>query len=106
MCQEIKNKNDLDRLRDGLTTIRQDYTQMGTTTGVENDKNAYQQRKSNDVKLDRGLHEPWEWYDKCRYRSRNANLFTADQNLKVNEKKYSSAIYTRQNPNGDRNGYE
>jgi hypothetical protein len=34
-------------------------------------------------------------------RSRNQNLFTADQNLKGN-----SGIFTRQNPNGNRYGYE
>ena len=34
-------------------------------------------------------------------------LFTADQNLKNNNGLgVSGAIYTRQNPNGNRNGYE
>ena len=33
-------------------------------------------------------------------------LFTADQNLNENRLDISSAIYTRQNPNGNRRGYE
>ena len=36
----------------------------------------------------------------------NTGLFTADQRLKKNTLGDSSAIYTRQNPNGNRNGYE
>ena len=102
MCQEVNNdQNDLDRLRDGLNINRQDYTNMGT-----DDKASHAARKADNVKTDRGLHESWEWYDKCRYRERNQGLFTADQNLNKNEKGYSSAVFTRQNPNGNRNGYE
>lgn len=33
-------------------------------------------------------------------------LFTADQNLRTNRYGNSSAIYTRQNANGNRRGYE
>ena len=33
-------------------------------------------------------------------------LFTADQRLRSNNRGVSSAIYTRQNPNGNRRGYE
>jgi hypothetical protein len=40
-------------------------------------------------------------YLNCAVRSRNTNLFTADQNLKG-----KSGIYTRQNPGGTRYGYE
>ena len=35
-----------------------------------------------------------------------SGLFTADQKLKNNNLGVSSAIYTRQNPNGQRRGYE
>ncbi|XP_028415055.1 protein DD3-3-like [Dendronephthya gigantea] len=49
-----------------------------------------------------GLNEPWNWYDKCKKRSRNRGLFTADQNVK--DKIGSTS--TRQNPNGQRSGYE
>jgi len=40
-----------------------------------------------------GRHEPWSWYQMCKYRERNRGLFTSNQNLGGN-----SAIYTRQNP--------
>ena len=99
MCQESDlDSTDLNRLRD---TTRQDYTNMGADT-----KDAHLSRKQADVKIERGLQESWEFYDKCRYRERNAGLFTADQNLAKIEKGYSSGIHTRQNPNGNRNGYE
>ena len=35
-----------------------------------------------------------------------SGLFTADQVLKKNDLGYSSAIFTRQNSNGNRRGYE
>jgi hypothetical protein len=103
MCQTQSDYSDdnLNRLRDGLVTTSQAYTNMNNDTLAAN-----QQRKQNDVKLIQALNEPWEWYDSCRYRQRNTGLFTADQVLRQNEKGYSSAIYTRQNPNGNRNGYE
>ena len=48
-----------------------------------------------------GKHEDFAYYQRCKQRERNHNLFTADQKLKGN-----SAIYTRQNPNGNRYGFE
>ena len=36
----------------------------------------------------------------------HTGLFTADQRLRTNNFRDSSAIYTRQNPNGNRRGYE
>ena len=36
----------------------------------------------------------------------HVGLFTADQRLRSNNRGVSSAIYTRQNPNGNRRGYE
>lgn len=48
-----------------------------------------------------GKNEDYSYYQRCKDRERNHNLFTADQNLKGN-----SAIYTRQNPNGNRYGFE
>jgi len=52
-----------------------------------------------DVKF--GRHESLASYMSCMYRERNKGLFNANQNLQGN-----GAIYTRQNPNGDRHGYE
>jgi len=48
-----------------------------------------------------GLHETRQYYADCKARERNQGLFTADQNLNGD-----TAIYTRQNPNGGRSGYE
>ncbi|KAJ3155798.1 hypothetical protein HK101_001523, partial [Irineochytrium annulatum] len=51
-----------------------------------------------------GYHEPEISYHKCSVRNRNSGLFTADQQLSG-----TSALYTRQNPNGganNRHGFE
>ena len=48
-----------------------------------------------------GRHENYHYYQRCESRSRNKGLFTANQRLRGN-----SAIYTRQNPNGNRYGFE
>ncbi|XP_029198433.2 protein DD3-3 [Acropora millepora] len=53
------------------------------------------------AKKDRGLHEPLEYYRAMLTRNREKGLFTADQNLRGN-----TAIYTRQNAQGTRRGYE
>jgi hypothetical protein len=47
-----------------------------------------------------GMHESNQYYDECRRRARNQNLFTADQKVGP------TAINTRQNPNDQRYGYE
>lgn len=48
-----------------------------------------------------GYHESYESYQACKLRPRNTNLYTADQVLGG-----LSALYTRQNPNGQRYGFE
>lgn len=48
-----------------------------------------------------GIHEDYGYYQRCKDRERNPGLFIANQKLKGN-----SAIYTRQNPNGNRYGFE
>ena len=90
------------RLRDGTTTNRQQFTNGAATETVEQTGN----RKRGDVEDDEGLHEEWDWYNECYRRERNRGLFTADQNLRNNDFGYSSAVYTRQNPNNNRRGYE
>lgn len=92
----------LRRFRDGTTTNRQDFSN-GPQTETQAQRGT---RKLGDVAADRGLHESWEWYDECYRRERNRGLFTADQNLRNNAFGYSSAVYTRQNPNNNRRGYE
>eukprot|EP01012_Entosiphon_sulcatum_P021931 TRINITY_DN26803_c0_g1_i1.p1 TRINITY_DN26803_c0_g1~~TRINITY_DN26803_c0_g1_i1.p1 ORF type:complete len:623 (-),score=99.35 TRINITY_DN26803_c0_g1_i1:88-1734(-) len=48
-----------------------------------------------------GQHEPYDYYVHCANRPRNKGLFTADRRLRG-----ETAIYTRQNNDGDRHGYE
>eukprot|EP00912_Choanoflagellata_sp_UC4_P001276 UC4_evm1s798 len=93
------------RFRDGTTTNRQDFTNPGTTENEETRLARWITTNANE-KQNRGLHESWEWYDECYRRERNRGLFTADQNLRRNNLGYSSAVYTRQNPNNNRRGYE
>jgi hypothetical protein len=50
----------------------------------------------------RGQQETWEYYDACFQRDRNTNLFIADQDVDNDD----GATNTRQNPNGNRSGYE
>jgi hypothetical protein len=105
MCQPATDftSTSFDRLRDGTNTNSQDHVRIGTGNNVPNEEltqAAYLERKRRSVNLNRVMQESWENYDNCYYRSRNAGLFTADQNLKNNERGYSSAIFTRQNANG------
>ncbi|KAK3607200.1 hypothetical protein CHS0354_008884 [Potamilus streckersoni] len=105
MCQDAQDDvPDADMLRDGVETITQDYSKPYSLVESEVQKNI---RKIYSVKLSRGLQEKWEWYDNCNLRERNKGLFTADQQLNANNGLgYSSAIYTRQNPQGTMRGYE
>ncbi|ELT93314.1 hypothetical protein CAPTEDRAFT_225336 [Capitella teleta] len=108
-------------MRNGVNANTNNYNQ-----GNANENENQAKRRKNNVDINRGLQEPWEWYDKCNRRERNkglltkatihpdnevvhnpVGLFTADQNLKNNNGLgISAAIYTRQNPNGNRRGYE
>lgn len=58
--------------------------------------------QSSGDNIDRyGINEDYAYYQRCKNRQRNPYLFTADQRLRG-----SSSIYTRQNPNGNRYGFE
>jgi hypothetical protein len=93
MCQDDDIADtDLDKFRNGVETATQQYTAAKTSD---------QAGKTADVKLTRRLHESWNYYDRCNFRERNKGLFTADQNLQGN-----TAIYTRQDNQGTRYGYE
>ena len=45
--------------------------------GPANIVNRIQKRniKFSQAKLENGMHEPWEWHDKCRKRQRNKGKF-------------------------------
>jgi hypothetical protein len=74
-------------LRDGLNTQTPD--EPNSITDIPT---------SNAI---RGHHESEASYYECKRRNRNKGLFHADQYLNGN-----SAIYTRQNNNGNRRGLE
>ncbi|XP_071805948.1 protein DD3-3-like [Asterias amurensis] len=78
-----------DLVRDGSTT----------STIPEYPSNCANYDCNQDIEF--GMHESYDEYLNCKLRKREANLFTADQNLKGD-----SARYTRQNPKGTRRGYE
>jgi len=95
------------RLRDGLNTNRADYTEPDTDAlTIEDTFQRWQDDFTTTAQQQTGLHESWQYYDECYRRDRNQGLFTADQNLGDNNLGYSSAVFTRQNPNNNRQGYE
>lgn len=98
-CQSDPGKvQTLETLRNGINTNTPKFT---TSKKADETENEYKARKAKDMDQNRGMHESWEWYDKCRRRERNQGLFTADQKLAGKE-----SIFTRQNPTGTRRGYE
>jgi hypothetical protein len=59
MCQDANtDTNDLDLLRDGINTNQQDYSNVDL-----NNRGDYNNSKNKDVKIEKGLHETWDWYD-------------------------------------------
>jgi len=120
MCQDkqagdetTETDENTNRMRNGVSQQRQDYENpQSRNERIPNTNTYYRKftegetnfkaRRRNRVKNDRVLQEPMEWYDKCYAKQREKGLFTADQN--VNDDK--GATRTRQNPNGDRRGYE
>lgn len=103
-CQTDISSPQADTFRNGISTTTQTYKKAQTVNETLTAKN---QRKTESVDQTEGLHESWDWYNKCYMRERNQGLFTADQKLNTNNGfGYSSAVYTRQNPNGNQFGYE
>ncbi|XP_028417459.1 protein DD3-3-like isoform X2 [Dendronephthya gigantea] len=98
-CQDDKNNQKLGHhsMRNGKATDTPYFSKASFTTRAN--KNWYLNYDSTSFA--RGLHESWEWYDKCFKRHRNKGLFAADQALQGD-----TSIYTRQNANGARSGYE
>lgn len=92
-----------DTFRNGKTTTTPKFTKPLSINETLEQKT---DRKNGDIDKDRGLHESWDAYNKCYTRQRNQGLFTAVQTLGKNSLGYSSAIYTRQNPNGNQYGYD
>jgi len=77
-----------------------------TTNTITDDTDGYKQNDTNGNFL-YGMHEPYAYYQMCKGRDRNMGLFIADREQQggLNEGR-RSAIFTRQNNNGDRHGLE
>ncbi|ETO05736.1 hypothetical protein RFI_31659 [Reticulomyxa filosa] len=73
----------------------------GTTTNTIPDDPRQCYNYDCDTDTEYGRHESFSYYQYCKASERNKGLFTANQNLNG----YAS-IYTRQNPTGNRHGYE
>ncbi|XP_072025682.1 protein DD3-3-like [Amphiura filiformis] len=78
-----------------------DWVRDGASTSTipENPAQCYNYDCNRDIRY--GMHETYDYYLNCKQTEREANLFTADQNLNGD-----SAKYTRQNPKGTRRAYE
>ncbi|GAB1599263.1 protein DD3-3-like [Argonauta hians] len=101
MCQKMKTDDTRDQIRDGISIRSQPFRNRNMGPRNPTMYNTFK----NIVKMDAGLHESWDWYDKCYQREQNRGLFTADQKLSV-KNGFIRATSTRQNPKGARRGYE
>lgn len=95
LCQPDDVTNN-EMMRDGTNTGTQPYRNP-----TKNERYSSYLSRKRAPRTILALHESFDWYDKCVTRKRNRGLFTADQKLKSD-----ASIYTRQNPNGNRRGYE
>jgi hypothetical protein len=106
-CDSTTYTDDLQPMKNGYSTDTPQYTKGDRDDFEEETFSQKQKRKEGDESennkkgRERGLQETWENYDSCSIRNRNTNLFTADQKLNG-----QSSKYTRQNPNGQRRGFE
>lgn len=75
----------------------------GETTDTPTEPTSFADARTKDAETATatGRHESAFYYQECKTRKRNTGLFTADQQLRGTD-----ARFTRQNPNGDRRGFE
>lgn len=73
----------------------------GGSTNSPTEPNSYAEAAADTGDDQTGRHESKVYYYECKKRRRNEGLLTLDQKLNGNKAKY-----TRQNPNGNRNGLE
>ena len=73
MCQSVpgqdKPNGNVYTLRNGINTNTPKFTATGKKDAETQAQ--YKQRKTGNMDINRGLHESWEWYDKCKRRERN-----------------------------------
>lgn len=93
--QHFRSGNNIGAPRDG---IPRDANDAATDTIQDNEQSAI----ANTVETRRyGMHESYDYYQVCQRTERNKGLYTADQNMRRNDRRG-----TRQNPNGNRQGFE
>jgi hypothetical protein len=94
MCG-TSNDGDYLNIRDGSTTDTITDSLTGPTSKEPNGAYTY------------GMHESYQSYQNCKTRNRNMGLFIADRATQGGlDSSRPSAIFTRQNNNGDQYGYE
>jgi hypothetical protein len=86
-------------IRDGTVT---NTIQPGTTPGSTNFYNYKDPAVGDGSSFYYGMNEPLSYYQACTARSRNKGLFIADQAVSNTQ----GAQATRQNPNGNKYGFE
>ena len=67
-CQWAPGKVTVDTLRNGINTNTPTFT---ATNKKDETIQQYKTRKAGNMDINKGLHESWEWYDKCKRRERN-----------------------------------
>jgi len=79
----------------------------GTTTDTIPDDPAQFDAKNGNEEFLYGMHESYDYYQECKTRDRNMGLFIADREEEggLNDGR-RSALFTRQNNNGDKHGFE
>jgi hypothetical protein len=93
--QSFRSGDNIAAPRDG---IPRDSDDAATDTIPDNRANAI----PNSVENRRfGMHENYDYYQRCQRTERNKGLYTADQNVRREDQRG-----TRQNPNGNRQGLE
>lgn len=68
MCQPAHDKLNVASVRNGINTNTPNFK---ASNNKQESLVGYRQRKAGNVDVNRGMHESWEWYDKCRRRERN-----------------------------------
>jgi hypothetical protein len=94
MCGSSDDPDSI-RIRDGTTT-----------TTIPDDEAQYNTKNANGEFV-YGMHESFEYYQDCKTRDRNKGLWISDREDEGNlNDGRRAAIFTRQNNNGDRHGFE
>ena len=93
--QHFRSGSNIGAPRDG---IPRDSNDAATNTIPQNEASAI----ASTVETRRfGMQESYDYYERCARTERNKGLYTADQRMRRNDQRG-----TRQNPNGNRHGFE